>query len=829
MTLTPVRRSPGAAFWIPDEAEAYRWAAEWIWSAEPALVPRSVVPFGAHDPKRFDRWVLFRGMVDLPRVPESADLRITADSRYRLWINGVEIGTGPSRHGPRSLTADRYPVATTLRPGRNVVAVLGRFYGHAVPWWEPAAPSFTTGGGGLLAELDCDGEVVLATGDGWRAYPADAWTPSRPLSMLTSQIPEVFDARLLDPAWTSVDFDDTAWPTATVLYEHAVVGPVGRARPPIGPYGQIGKRPIPLLTGHIRTPASREQFALPDDDPSDVYTRLGTDVAAAVPGTAGAASAPRGSGQRRLVVYDFAAIVAGTVYLELSGKEGDTVTGALVEAVSPVAFRSAAAFEVTMRNGDLSFEPDNPVGGRYLVLSVNSPTLEIHRVEVRERRRPRVPTGGFRCSDTLLNRIFDVSVRTVDLTSRDAYLDCPTREQRAWTGDAVVHQSVDLVVNGDWSLARWNPRLLAQPRQDGMLPIVAVGDFANPVVPPIPDWALHWIRSVHNLYRYIGDRALVAELLPVAERVLRWFLPYRRADGLLHEVPGWVLIDWSPVQVTGCSAALNALWARALRDFGEMSEWLGDAGKGTWAQSLHGDVRVGFEAFWDPVRRAYRDTLPDGDRPRAVSEHTAAAAVTAGLVPAERNDAVLALLLDRDAMFTRTPLSDHGVDKAGPENGAPISVRPEPDWDTETLVVGAQPFFRYVVHEAIVQLGAAHRLPVLCRDWRELLATGPTALRECWEGGSFAHGWSATPARDLVTFTLGISPAAPGYGRVQIAPRLGDLDWAEGSAPTPAGVVTVRATSELVELTSPVPVDYIGEDGRVLSLDPGNHEIEVRL
>lgn len=821
-TLATAPRTTGEASWIPDDTEAHRWSAEWIWSAEPALAPRSVAQVGAHDPERFDRWVLFRGVVDLSGAPESADLRITADSRYRAWINGVEVGTGPSRHGPRSLTADCYPVATALRPGRNVVAVLARFYGHAVPWWEPAVPSFTTGGGGLLAELDCDGDIVLATGDAWRACPADAWTSSRPLSMLTSQIPEVFDARRLDPAWTTTEFDDSAWPPATVLYEHAVVGPVGRAHPPIGPYGQIGKRLIPLLTGHTRTPVSREQFPLPDDDPSDVYTRLGADVAAA-----SAASAPHSTGLRRLMVFDFAAIVAGTVHLELSGKAGDTVTGALVEAVTPVAFRSAAAFQVTLRDGDLSFTADNPAGGRYVVLSVDSPTLEIRSVTVRERRRPRVPAGGFRCSDTLLNRIFDVSVRTVDLTSQDAYLDCPTREQRAWTGDAVVHQSVDLAINSDWSLARWNPRLLAQPRQDGMLPLVAVGDFANPAVPPIPDWALHWIRSVHNLFRYTGDRTLVAELLPVAERVLRWFLPYRRTSGLLHEVPGWVLIDWSPVQVSGCSAALNALWARGLRDFSAMSEWLGDSGRGEWARSLYSDVRIGFEAFWDPARRAYRDTLPDGDRPRAVSEHTAATAVTAGLVPTERNDAVLALLLDRDAMFTRTPLSDHGVDKAGPENGAPISMRPEPDWDTETLVVGAQPFFRYVVHEAVAQLGAADRLPALCRDWRTLLATGPTALRECWEGGSFAHGWSATPARDLVTFTLGISPAAPGYRRVRIAPRLGDLDWAEGSAPTPAGVVTVRATRDLVEFTAPVPVDYHGEDGLEMSLEPGTYQIAV--
>ena len=50
----------------------------------------------------------------------------------------------------------------------------------------------------------------------------------------------------------------------------------------------------------------------------------------------------------------------------------------------------------------------------------------------------------------------------------------------------------------------------------------------------VPDWSLHWVRSLHNLYRYTGDRDLVAELLPVAERTLRWFEAYLGDDGLVH-------------------------------------------------------------------------------------------------------------------------------------------------------------------------------------------------------------------------------------------------------------------------------------------------------
>ena len=90
------------------------------------------------------------------------------------------------------------------------------------------------------------------------------------------------------------------------------------------------------------------------------------------------------------------------------------------------------------------------------------PTVTDFTVIERTRRRP--PGAGFECDDAGLNQLYSVAVRTVDICSRDAYMDCPTREQRAWVGDSVMHQSVDLTCNPDWSLAIHNVQLLASPR-----------------------------------------------------------------------------------------------------------------------------------------------------------------------------------------------------------------------------------------------------------------------------------------------------------------------------------------------------------------------------
>ncbi|MFG2625428.1 hypothetical protein [Streptomyces sp. NPDC048473] len=808
------------------------WRGQWIWGEKIAVTPPGPESMlGAPDPEVYDRRVLLRRAFELADVPDSAPFRITSDSRHVLYVNGTEVARGPVRHGPRMLHYDTGDAARLLRPGRNTVAVLARHYGHAVPWWEPSPWTHQLGGGSVVAELRLAADRWIVTDASWTYRTGDAWTPCRPHSQLVTQTPELLDGRLLDPGWTEVGGNEgNGWLPARVLSTRAVVGPQTGTRPESEPFGALLPRPVPQLAETVRDAVSVRTAPLPGAVPGDPREALAAAITEAVPATAPAPPDTRydlAAGPVLLVV-DFGRVVAGHLRLTAEAAPGTEICGALTELPTHAALDAANTFRYITRGHDDTFETGDPVGGRYALFTVRGTgSLRLGPVQVRERLRPRPEGPYFDCDDPELNEIHRVGLRTVDLTSQDAYLDCPTREQRAWTGDSVVHQSVDLVANPDWSLARWHPRLAAQPRPDGMLRMVAAGDLARDPIPTIPDWALHWVRSVHQLYRYTGDRELVAGLLSAAEPVLRWFLPFRRPDGLLHEVTGWVLIDWSPVQVTGASAALNALWARALVDFAEMADWLGDAGRARWARELHQGVAAGFETFWDAGRGAYRDNLCDGRLGTSVSEHTHAAAVCAGLVPDGRKPAVRELLLDRASMFTRSPMRYRGSDTGGPTASAPVTDRDGPDWDTERLVVGAQPFFRYVVHDALALLGAADRIERLCHDWTALLKTGGSAFRECWEGGSYCHGWSATPSRDLLVYTLGVTPAEPGYARVRVAPRLGALSGARGAMPTPQGLVRVDAAPDRVRIESPVPVEVLHPDGSLTHHPSGSSTVAL--
>ncbi len=93
------------------------------------------------------------------------------------------------------------------------------------------------------------------------------------------------------------------------------------------------------------------------------------------------------------------------------------------------------------------------------------------------------------------------------------------------------------------------------------------------------------------------------------------------------------------------------------------------------------------------------------------------------------------------------------------------------DWDAEREIVLAEPFMSYVVYNAVALAGKADRLPDLYRRWSEFLQNGYDTIGECWGWGTHVHGWSCTPTRDMIFYTLGVTPAEPGYA-THASPRV---------------------------------------------------------
>lgn len=785
-----------------------RWRARWIWFEQPAIRTETATRPVLADPG--DRIGLFRRTIDLDAVPDTVPARLWVDGRYVLRVNGTEVARGPVRSEPRSARYDLVDLAPHLRVGRNVVALTARHFGEATSWWMPVPPTYSLGAGSVLFEAQV-GDGWIVSDRRWRCSPGRAWTPV-PVPGDVACLPiESFDARLHDHGWELDGFDDTAWSDATEITP-IHTGGAADPHPPSEPFGML-RPPVRMAfpSGATHTAVETRRWTVagsaPGVDPvAQVLADQVTDPVAA-----------DHEGAVHLVAFDLGRIAAGTLELDVDGAAPgcvvDVAAAEHVDADSRLVTLGQHAGVRFVSAGEPSerFESLDLIGTRHLLVAVRPPAgtpVPVLRLAVHDRHRPRPEGASFECSDPQLQRIFDIGLRTVDLSALDAYVDCPTREQRAWTGDSVVHQMVDLVTNPDWSMAIWHPQLAAEPRPDGMLAMAPSSDFAADDRTFVPDWSLHWVRSVHHLYRYTGDRELVAELLPVAERTLRWFESYLAADGLLHDVSGWVLLDWASVYSTGCSSTLNALWARALEDLADMADWLGNAGTAAWARRRRDGVRAAFDTFWDDERGVYVDHLVDGVQRPAAAQHGGAAALAAGLVPAERHERVVQRLTDRDRLLRHSWVMDTVTAEGGSTGFIHMVMGyPEPEWDAYEQMVEAEPFFRYVLHDGLARAGRADLVAELCRDWQVFVDAGESTWPECWKGGTRCHGWSSTPTRDLIVHTLGIAPAEPGYASVEVSPQLGGLEWARATVPTPHGPITVEAHADgTLEIDSPVPV-----------------------
>lgn len=758
-----------------------RWSGRWIW-------PHRSTNWEFETPRRT---AALRTSFDLECVPSVVPARVAVVGRVTWYVNGHEVGRGPVRVNPRRMRWDDADIAPFLRQGRNDIALLVTADVEPTAWSMPlpASVDLRTGAAVFEAHL-ADGRVVMSDAS-WHGRILSGWSATPSFSLL-KRGDELVDLRSLPPDWTTGDEAFESWPQ--VREQRATVfGGSGRKVPPTYPIGPWGGRPT---SRPVPTPIALRET---------------------VPG-------------------EFVAdrIVVGTLVVDVEGPAGTTVQfhGAeRLDAGRPANEAYDSSLFVTLDGTRRTIESVDLFGVHGVRVSETNSAVTVHGVSIVERLHPAVGDHTFRSSDPRLDEIVEVGRRTVSISSLDSYVDCPTREQRAWTGDSVVHQLVDLTTNDDWTLARWHPVLAASPRADGMIPMSVAGEIEHDDMSIVPDWALHWIHSVHNLYRYVGDRSEIASLLPVVEGVLRWFADRTDRTGLPVEMPGWVLIDWSAVHSDGANSTIAGLWGRALLEFAEMSDWLGDTGRAGWARDRHARLVEAFDRFWDPHRQMYVDSVVGDSQRPMVSQHGQSAAIVGRLAPRERWDRLVQVITDEKNLVHAAFARADGPSEPGTETELGgvylFQGHPDPWWDTERQVVRAQPFFRYVVHDALAAAGRADLLSDLLLDWEDLLARCATSFGETWYGGTRCHGWSSTPTRDVIQHVLGVAPDEPGFGSVRIEPSLGRLAWVEASCPTPMGRLSVRVDNDCVEVSTPIRATVVIE-GVETVVPPGVHNIEAR-
>jgi hypothetical protein len=375
--------------------------------------------------------------------------------------------------------------------------------------------------------------------------------------------------------------------------------------------------------------------------------------------------------------------------------------------------------------------------------------------------------GSFVSGNAFIDRLWQMSARTLYVTMRDNYMDCPTRERAQFWADAANEIRAGAYAF-DGSVRALSGKaireLVGWRRPSGvMIGPVPAGNWNL----ELPQQQLAGIWAAWRQYVQSGDSSWVADALaPFITHLERYRIG---PDGLVvHWTGEWDWQDWGDnIDVTLLDNAWYAMAAQAVADLARVTGNRTEQARWTAKRDT---IAAGFERLWNGARGEYRSPGFTGD----TDDRGNALAVVAGLVPPGRYSSVT------------TVLQRH---------------------------LNSTPYMEFYALEALYIMGAPRaaldRMRTRYSDQVE--APNPEyTLREFWdpkEIGSRNHGWAAGPLYVLSAYAAGVRPTAAGFTRFEFRPQLGWLTQLRAAIPIFGDSILVavdrRGAEFTMRLTSP--------------------------
>ncbi len=399
-----------------------------------------------------------------------------------------------------------------------------------------------------------------------------------------------------------------------------------------------------------------------------------------------------------------------------------------------------------------------PSGFRFVRIDAIEPgrPAEVSQVRTVLQIRDIPYVGSFKCNDERINRIWQVGAYTVHLNMQDYLWDGIKRDRLVWIGD--MHPEVS-TINAVFGFNDVVPRSLDLTRD-----VTPVTEWMN----GISSYSMWWVLIHEEMWLHHGDRDYLAAQQTYLTALLKRLVDLVGPDGK-ERINGLRFLDWpSSANQQGVTAGLQGLLVTTLESGARLMKTLGDSDTATLCAE--------------------------------------AAARGRQVVPAVNQSKSGAALLSLAGMMDARQTSHEVLKVGGPQGistfyGFYVLQALAKSGDIDT----ALDFLR-VYWGAMLDMGATTFWEDFDLQWLdnaaridELVPAGKKDLHGdfgayCYVGfrHSFCHGWASGPTAFLSQQVLGVKPLEPGFQRVRIAPQLGQLEWAEGTYPTPHGPIRVR-------------------------------------
>ena len=779
----------------------------------------------------------FRRALTLAAVPASYVVRVSADNRFILYVNGHRVGDGPARGDLTHWRYEKFDLAPLLHAGDNLITATVWNLGVYAPIAQMSDRT------AFLLESEATGDASISTPKGWLV---EVEPGHRPLNRETVSIKnymaagpgEEIDAAHYDWDWQSPRASGGAWvPAASPMRDSIYAGVNGAHSADTtgdNPWGLVpDELPhmeyTPQSVGDVRRTELLNGSTIPQgQSQAFVNSAIGRSMGRFLSTQPTIPSATHAH-----LLLDRAVLTTAYPQLTVSGGKGSKIVLTYAEALYDKDGHKGDRDEVGNRRAlglTDSFLPD---GGqhrtfeplwwrtwRYLDLDITTGAepLTLESLTAQFTAYPFQEHASFTTPDPDLAKIWEISWRTARLDAHETYMDTPYWEQLQYVGDTRIQALISYAVAGDDRLARQALRAFDASRiPEG----ITRSRYPSSLPQSIPTFSLIYVDMLHDFWMYRPDAdGFARSLLPGTRTVMGWFANYEQPDGLLRKLPWWSFIDWvsgnqeiPTYDKNGESCVTTLEYLGALNDAADMEKALGDPVLATRYQSRAAHVRTGiYEKCWSASRGLLADT-PDQ---KGFSQQANILGVLYDVISKDRRKDVLAQLLKIDPGTT-------------------------PDG-----VLSASYYFRFYLARALDHAGLADIYLDSIGPWRKLLPLHFSTWPEIpGNTRSDSHAWSAHPIYDFLTLVAGIEPASPGFATVRIAPHLGEhLDSMAATYPHPQGEIKVEYHSTALhpdpgmrggetfhaDITLPGTLTGTFEfSGRSWPLKPGRNRIDIPM
>lgn len=719
----------------PEPPKGY-WTASWI-------IPTGIQPkdYGVYH---------FRKTFDLIEVPSSFIIHVSADQRYRIFINGKAIGLGPARSDPQHWMFDTYDLAPHLTKGKNSIAAQVWYMGEHAPYAQMTVES------GFIVQGQSDVEKIVNTNNTWKAYINKSYEPvindiRKFQTYIVVGAGDKVHAATYPWGWEAKDFNDNAWPAAGKPWFSAKTRGFGSD----GNW-MLVPRSIPMMAEYpIRMKEVRRVNGIVSFNNSFLNGNTPVTIAA---------------NKKVSILIDQSHLTNAYPELLVSKGKGSTIKLSYAEALmdskrnkghrDSIEGRSVLGFDdIFLPDGGMKrlFRPLWFRTYRYVQLDIitKSEALVLEDLYGIFTGYPFEAKAKFESNNTQLKEIWNVGWRTAQLCAGETYYDCPYYEQLQYTGDTRIQALISLYVAGDDRLMR---KAINDYNQSRIYEGLTQSRFPCNDMQVIPPFSLYWVSMIHDYWMHRTDDVWIKSLLNGVRDVLDWHEQRLASNKMNGYLEWWNFVDWvwdagTPVGREGGSSILSLQYVYTLqqaealfRNYGRYTE------ADHYAQLAKEVAKATLQLCWDTNKNA----LADSPSKKDFSQHANIWGLLTNTIP-----------LDKQRMVFNTILKD-------------------------TSLVQATFYFKFYLFELLKKMNAGDLFIDQLKPWQDMIDYGLTTFAEKPEPvRSDCHAWSASPDYQLISIVGGINPASPGFERVTIKPFLGSLTQVHTSMPHPKGTIQV--------------------------------------